>query len=599
MHLGILKYRKKNPLACRVLFYVVLFSSCVTLAATAWQLYVNFKKDLDYIEKRISHIKAGYGQGLSLGVWDLDIKQIHTLLGGIIELPDIQHLEIRDLNHEIISFTGHPKDQGVMVRKYPLEFLDSQGKTHYLGTFTITASLKSVYRRLHETVFQILVSQTIKTFLVSGFILLVIRHFITRHLSAIAQYMNQEKLGYLEKPIQLQRTSVSEKDELEHVVSAINRMRKGLIQYILERDKTEKKLSNARNYIDAIINSMPSVLVGVCCKGLVNQWNDGAETLTGIPKKDAVGKSVYSLLANQDMPLEIIKSAVMNRQPFKKNSIPLSKEETVVFYDITIYPLSFSGQEGAVIRMDNVTERVKMEEMMIHNEKMHSVGMLAAGVAHEINNPATSVINLAQIIMNDSKQESEEHDIAQRINREGERIAKIVTSLLSFSGTAREEQKSVQVGEILAETLALTETQIRKQGTNLVYDILEDLPPIRANSQQIQQVFLNIINNSQFALNKKYSGFHKDKILEILCIPHEINFRSYVRTIFTDHGTGIPQNILAKVTTPFFTTKPPGIGTGLGLSISCGIIENHQGFFNIESRKDIYTKATIDLPVYD
>ncbi|MBC8441478.1 MAG: PAS domain S-box protein [Deltaproteobacteria bacterium] len=596
--LGILRYKKENPLACRVLFYVLVFSSCVTLAATAWQLYINFKKDLDYIEKRISQIKEGYGQGLSLGVWDLDTKQIHTLLGGIIELPDIQYLEIRDTADEIVAFLGTPKEQKVMIRAYPLDFIDSQGIPHHLGKFAITASLVSVYQRLNETVFQILISQTIKTFLVSGFILLVIRHFITRHLSAIAQYMSQEKLGYLETPIQLSRTFESNKDELELVVCAINRMRKGLIQYISERDLTEEKLNNTRNYIDGIINSMPSILVGVCSKGRVTQWNDGAQTLTGVSKREALGRSVYTLLANSDMPMESIKSAIIGQQFLKKTNISLSKEGQVVFYDIAIYPLSFSDQRGAVIRMDNVTERVKIEEIMIHNEKMHSVGMLAAGVAHEINNPTNSVINLAQIIMNDNTKESQEYDIARRITKEGERIARIVSSLLSFSRNAREEKKSARVQDILVEALALTEAQICKEGTKLVYDIPNRLPLIRANAQQIQQVFLNIINNSQFALNKKYPGFHPDKILEIQCREHLIHGKQFLRIVIKDHGTGIAQNILAKVNSPFFTTKPPGIGTGLGLSISCGIIESHRGFFNIESHENNYTRVTIDLP-YD
>ena len=131
--LGIFRYKKENPLACRVLFYVVVFSSCVTLAATAWQLYVNFKKDLDYIEKRITQIKEGYGQGLSLGVWDLDTKQIHTLLGGIIELPDIQYLEIRDTAGEIVASLGTPRDQKVMLRAYPIGFCRQPGHGPPLG----------------------------------------------------------------------------------------------------------------------------------------------------------------------------------------------------------------------------------------------------------------------------------------------------------------------------------------------------------------------------------------------------------------------------------------------------------------------------------
>lgn len=474
-YLKVINYRKNNPLAFKVLFSVLLFSSCATLVATAWQLYTNFKKDKLYIEKRISQIKEGYGQSLSLSVWDLDNKQIYTLLGGIIELPDIQFLEIRDTKDGIVATMGIPQKQRTIQRKYPLEFTDSQGKVHHLGQFTIIASMEGVFQRFRESILLIFISQMIKTFFVSGFILLVIRHFITRHLSAIAQYMGQEKLGYLEKPIQLNRKTNSKKDELEQVVNAINRMRQGLIRYIKQRDHTQK--------------------------------------------------------------------------------------------------------------------------MLIHSEKMHSVGMLATGVAHEINNPANSVINLAQIIMNENRKESSEHDIARRITVEGNRIARIVGSLLSFSRDPEEKKFAVPVKDIFSETLDLTEAQICKQGTTLICDIPETLPLIRVNPQQIQQVFLNIINNAQFALNKKYPLFHEKKILKIKCRQHAIEQNLYIRTVFTDHGTGISRLILEEVTNPFFTTKPPGIGTGLGLSISCGIIENHHGFFQIKSRENKYTKVIVDLPI--
>jgi nitrogen-specific signal transduction histidine kinase len=244
-----------------------------------------------------------------------------------------------------------------------------------------------------------------------------------------------------------------------------------------------------------------------------------------------------------------------------------------------------------------VTERVKLEEMMIHNEKMHSVGILAAGVAHEINNPATGIINLSQIIMNDSPENSGEYDIAQRIEQEGERIARIVSSLLSFSSKAPQKKISVNIHEILEGTLALTEMQLRNEGIKLSNEIPEDLPLVRVDPQQIQQVFLNIISNSQFALNNKFSGRHEEKVIQIQGSVIKTEAGPYLRTIFTDHGTGIPNALLHKVTDPFFTTKPPGVGTGLGLSISSNIIKNHQGGVKIESRENEYTRVIIDLPL--
>jgi len=590
------KYRKENPLACRVLFYVLLFSSCITLAATAWQLYVNFKKDVQYIEKHVSQIKAGYGQGLSLGVWNLDDHQIYPLLNGILQLPDIQYLEIRGLDGEKVASVGILQERLTVSREFPLVFADMQSKKHYLGNFFIVASLESVYRRLRETVFQILVSQTIKTFLVSAFILLVIRHFITRHLSAIAQYVSQEKLGYLKEPINLKRVRNYREDELDQVVSSINRMRAGLLQYISERDSHEAELRRARDYINGIINSMPSVLVGIDDEGIVTQWNYESEKLTGIPRSDAIKQPASDLLPYLSMDKKIVKLLVSEQKSLTKPLIRVKKGNISRFFDVTIYPIAVDGMESAVIRMDDVTERVRIEETMIHNEKLLSVGALAAGVAHEINNPINSIINLAQIIYNDSKESSSGHDIATRIIKEGGRIARIVSSLLTFSRKGKDNKTPCAAHDILAETLSLTEAQMRKEEIDLLLDIPENIPIITVQKQQIQQVFLNIINNSQYALNRKFPKKDGEKRIKITCLSNVTGGKSFLRIIFFDNGIGIPKDIISNIFNPFFTTKPVGAGTGLGLSICQEIINNHNGRLRIESREGQFTRIVIDLP---
>ncbi len=146
-----------------------------------------------------------------------------------------------------------------------------------------------------------------------------------------------------------------------------------------------------------------------------------------------------------------------------------------------------------------------------------SIGKLAAGVAHEINNPINGIINYARILSNKSVKGSAENDVAERISKEGRRIAGIVKSLLSFARDRKEEKRPVRVENILREALILTESQMRKEGVHLRIDLPPGLPEITANPQQIQQVFMNIINNAQYALHQKYPGEHEDKALDINC----------------------------------------------------------------------------------
>jgi signal transduction histidine kinase len=225
-----------------------------------------------------------------------------------------------------------------------------------------------------------------------------------------------------------------------------------------------------------------------------------------------------------------------------------------------------------------------------------SIGELAAGVAHEINNPINGIINYAQILVDEGSRGNGEREIPNRIIKEGERIAVIVRSLLSFAKERKGGKAPVDVREILSDTLALSETLLRKDGIILKVDMPVDLPRITAHFQQIQQVFLNVLNNARHALNQKYPGHDKNKTLEIAGEAPMTHGGRQVRVTFHDRGVGIPTDQIDKVFDPFFTTKPQGIGTGLGLSISHGIITDHGGKLLIQSVEGEFTRVQIQLP---
>jgi PAS domain S-box-containing protein len=251
---------------------------------------------------------------------------------------------------------------------------------------------------------------------------------------------------------------------------------------------------------------------------------------------------------------------------------------------------------NVIIIVTDITEKTNLEAEAVRAGHLASLGELAAGVAHEINNPINGIINYAQIIANKSEKRSKESDIASRIIKEGNRIAVIVSSLLSFARERKEEKAPVRIERILHDSITLTEVQIRKEGIILKIDLSSPLPEIIANPQQIQQVLLNIISNARYALNRKYQGTHESKKIEISCNKLLIDGSPFVRLIFYDQGTGISANILDKVLNPFFSTKPSGEGTGLGLSISHGIIKDHGGRLQIESKEAEFTRIIIDLP---
>jgi PAS domain S-box-containing protein len=267
--------------------------------------------------------------------------------------------------------------------------------------------------------------------------------------------------------------------------------------------------------------------------------------------------------------------------------------------EVAYYPIADStgGIDRVVIVKKDVTEKKRLQAEALQIGHLASLGELAAGIAHEINNPVNGIISYAEIIKDECEDQGRDGEIACRIIKEGERIATIVSNLLYFARDIEEEYAPVHLGTILEATLSLIGKQISKDGIKLEKRLIKELAEIRAKSREIQQVFLNIISNARYALNQKFPGMHPDKVLEISATPIEVAGTPHVRTTFYDNGTGIPDAIIHKINTPFFSTKPPGQGTGLGLSISHGIVTSHGGKLTFQSREKEFTRVIVDLPV--
>jgi signal transduction histidine kinase len=247
----------------------------------------------------------------------------------------------------------------------------------------------------------------------------------------------------------------------------------------------------------------------------------------------------------------------------------------------------------------DVTEKKQMELQLIQSEKMASVGELAAGVAHEINNPLSGILSNAEFLQEEiPEEEAERHLEIREIIKNSERIRVIVRDLLSFSRQKDAESFGpVDVPAVIQASLNLTGHQMALDNIRILKEIPEGLPLVRGSANKIEQVYINILSNARYALNQRYPGNHEDKILEIRASTVRRDGEPRVRTEFTDHGTGIPRPLLERVIHPFFTTKEQGKGTGLGMSISYSIVRDHGGALEFESEEGLYTKVIVELPV--
>lgn len=249
-----------------------------------------------------------------------------------------------------------------------------------------------------------------------------------------------------------------------------------------------------------------------------------------------------------------------------------------------------------ILREENQIAQAKV----VHSGQLASLGELAAGVGHEINNPLQCIMNYSSLISRSMDNEDEKKEYMDIVLGESRRIANIVSGLLNLSRPATEDMVKVDVKSLVSEILALSEAQIKKDGIDVTVDIPDGLPLVKGHFQQLEQVLLNFISNSRYSLNDKYNiDEGENKTITIMAENYHSKEGPFVRVKVGDNGGGMPDSIKRKIITPFFTTKPPGSGTGLGLSISHDIINKHNGTMNIDSVEGEYCTAIVDLPAID
>src|SRR3990172_1895051 len=373
-----------------------------------------------------------------------------------------------------------------------------------------------------------------------------------------------------------------------------------------EKENLYNTLLSKEEYFRSLIENSSDIVTIMDDKGTFLYTSPSVERILGYKTDDLIGKNTFDYIHPADIPriFDVFTQLVQTPGIFPKEEFRFRhKDGSWHFIESIGYNLlNNPAVKGIIVNTRDITENKILQEDAMRSGHLASIGELAAGVAHEINNPIMGIINYAQIVANKSEKGIRENDgdmildIANRIKKEGDRIANIVKNLLSFARESREEKSYIHVSKILSDTLSLTETQIRKDGIKLKTNLPQILPKIVANPQQIEQVFLNIISNARYALNTKFAKGDENKILEIQGEETIIDNSQYVKIIFYDTGAGISPNIMEKIFNPFFTTKPRGEGTGLGLSISHGIIRSHGGRLLLDSMEGEFTRVEVILP---
>jgi signal transduction histidine kinase len=256
--------------------------------------------------------------------------------------------------------------------------------------------------------------------------------------------------------------------------------------------------------------------------------------------------------------------------------------------NVSIAPLVGKAGEriGRLILLDDITQRVRLEEQLVQTEKLTSLGLLAAGVAHEVNTPLAVISNYIQMLAKQLPGHDPRHQLIDKIVKQTFRASEIVNNLLNFSRTASAEFTEVDLNTVVEETLSLVSHPFRNARVSVIKAFQKELPPVLGSKNRLQQVFLNLFMNARDAMPN-------GGMLEVRTAANN----GYVEIEVTDTGMGIPRENLMRIFDPFFTTKSSERGTGLGLSVSYGIIKEHAGKIDVRSTPGKGTSFRLEFPV--
>jgi PAS domain S-box-containing protein len=352
-----------------------------------------------------------------------------------------------------------------------------------------------------------------------------------------------------------------------------------------------QELQGLTEYNENILESMDSGILVLDLDDRIVRWNRALEGLYGRGRDDVLGRRLDEVFPESF--LEALRgSLVLGRSDedeiahiYKLHLPTADGRSLMVNVSVAPFQLGSGERRGTILILHDVTARVRLEEQLQHSEKMASIGLLAAGVAHEVNTPLTGISSYTQMLRQQVQTADPRADLLEKIEKQTFRAAKIINNLLNFSRSSGTEFEVLDVNKLVLDVLSLVEHQLAGAHIKLRRELAERLPPVRGNENRLQQVFFNLVLNARDAMPK--GGWltlntHADDDAVVVEVK--------------DTGEGIRREDIKRIYDPFFTTKGIGRGTGLGLSVSYGIVQEHGGAIFVDSVPGKGTTFTVTLP---
>jgi two-component system, NtrC family, sensor kinase len=357
-----------------------------------------------------------------------------------------------------------------------------------------------------------------------------------------------------------------------------------ILRDVTERVKAENRLQNQNKLIERILSTTPDAVLVISKDSSVKLCNRAFCDIFDIKQNEIVGTPISKILPSEELLQKVSKVASRNTSQIKYNFSYMSNDKHRLFI-VNILPM----EEGEVLLiLNDATDERERQDKLYLTDRLASIGEMASGIAHELNNPLTGVVGLSQLLMEDDVPSNIKEDL-EAIFSEAKRASNVVKNLLTFARKHEPIRQPTQINNIIQDVLKLRAYEHKVHDISINVHLVDELPEIMADPFQIQQVFLNIILNAEQAMLEAHGK-------GTLCVTTE-RVDGNIKASFSDNGPGITPENMRKLFSPFFTTKEVGKGTGLGLSVCYGIVTGHGGKISAQSNVGEGATFIVELPM--
>ncbi|MDA8134171.1 MAG: response regulator [Desulfobacteraceae bacterium] len=584
----------------------------MTFVSTAYQTYAEFRKDIRNIETVLDQIERVYLQNIVAELWTYDLNTLRMSLQGILQFPDVKHVEITTVKGDKISEGDPPK--GRMVQKNISLSREHRGTMIELGMLTITATLEGIYQQMTERGLMILITQGFQVFLISALVFSLFYFFIGKPLRSLALYTSSLDMNTLDQPIDLKRNT-KRRDELDQVADALNGMRERLMSGYLELRQSESALREGEMKFRQLAENIPEVFwlgssdwqqIFYISPAYEKIWGKTPESLYQSPM------SWFESIHPEDRKKIIELFPVIWQPPFSPFIFPeyriIRPDETIRWILARAFPVF--DEAGTLQRVAGIAEDITkrkqdeayketLQKQLLQAQKMESIGRLAGGVAHDFNNMLGVILGYAELALEQASDNAALHESLREIQRAAGRSADITRQLLAFARKQTIDPRILNLNETVESMLRMLRRLIGED-ISLSFVPGEHCFPVKMDPSQIDQILANLCINSRDAIAQagyitiETSGVAFDSTY---CEDHPgFSPGTFTLLAVSDNGSGMEKETLANVFEPFFTTKTPDKGTGLGLATVYGIVKQNNGFINVYSEPEKGTTFRIYLP---